>query len=86
MNKELGPMNDCDFPLEKEIEHILSLPKLRLLSTYTVSIKPLASGCLVSVGCKDLAFSTLEEGLKEVNGYFDNPHEAYKKWFKILNQ
>jgi hypothetical protein len=43
-------------------------------------------GCVVSVGCKEIPFTTVDEALVEINGYIKDPYEAHKKWNEIFNK
>ena len=57
-----------------------------ILKNYEVTIKPLDSGATVRVGCKTIAFSTLEAALIDVNLYFKDPQTSYKHWMKEFNK
>lgn len=50
------------------------------LRDYQVVIKFLSIGCVISVGCKEIAFTTVKEGMKALNDYVANPHETRKIW------
>ena len=51
-----------------------------ILRSNEVSIEVLDCGAVVRVGCKKIAFSTVEEALKEINLYFKDTVSSYKKW------
>ena len=51
-----------------------------ILRSNEVSIEVLDCGAVVRVGCKKIAFSTVEEALKEINLYFKDTVFSYKKW------
>jgi hypothetical protein len=57
-----------------------------ILKNYEVTIKPLDSGATVRVGCKTIAFTTLEDALENVNFYFKDPQTSYKHWMKEFNK
>jgi hypothetical protein len=38
------------------------------------------------VGCKEIAFTSIEEAMKEVNAYVANPRELEKKYNKLINE
>ena len=57
-----------------------------ILRQYEVSIKPLDSGVVIRVGCKSIAFNSLEDALVHVNLYFKDPVTSYKKWTKLFNE
>lgn len=55
------------------------------LREYEIRIKFLNRGCIVSVGCKDIAFEDPTNAMAAVNAYVANPWEEQKKWRKILD-
>ena len=55
------------------------------LREYEIRIKFLHRGCLVSVGCKDIAFENPMDAMEAINAYVANPWEEQKKWRKILD-
>jgi len=55
------------------------------LREYEIRIHFLNRGCIVHVGCKSIAFETVESAMKEVNEYVNNPFDSQVKWRKILN-
>ena len=56
-----------------------------VLKEYEIRLKFLSRGMIISVGCKEIAFSETKEGLEELNKYLTNPHEEQQKWYKLLN-
>jgi len=56
-----------------------------LLKEYEIRLQFLSRGCIVQVGCKNIAFETVESAMKEVNEYVNNPFECQQKWRKILS-
>jgi len=54
------------------------------LREYEVKIRFLSRGCIVSVGCQEIAFESVETAMQELNEYVNNTHETQKKWRKIL--
>lgn len=55
------------------------------LREYELSIQFLNRGCIVHVGCKSIAFETVESAMAEVNEYVNNTWECQLKWRKILS-
>lgn len=55
-----------------------------ILKEYEVSIRVLDSGVIIRVGCKSIAFNSLEDALVHVNLYFKDPVTSYKKWTKLF--
>jgi hypothetical protein len=54
------------------------------LREYEIRIRFLGRGCIVSVGCQEIAFESVETAMQELNEYVKNPYETQKKWRKIL--
>jgi hypothetical protein len=61
-------------------------PRMETLRNWEVTIKVLTVGCIISVGCKAIAFTSLDEGLKELQEYFKDPSAARAKWSEIENK
>ncbi len=55
------------------------------LREYEISIRFLSRGCIVRVGCKEIAFEDPDYAMAQINAYVSNPWEEQKKWRKILN-
>lgn len=55
------------------------------LREYEICLRFLHRGMIISVGCKQVAFSDIKEGLEELNKYLSNPNEEQQKWRKLLN-
>lgn len=56
-----------------------------ILREYEISLRFLSRGMVIRVGCKEIAFSDVKEGLAELNKYLTNPNEEQTKWRKLLN-
>ena len=56
-----------------------------LLQEYEIRLQFLSLGCVVHVGCKSIAFETIESAMKELNEYVNNTYETQNKWRKILS-
>ena len=57
----------------------------QLLQEYEIRLQFLSRGCVVHVGCKAIAFETIESAMKELNEYVNNTYEVQKKWRTILD-
>lgn len=57
-----------------------------VLREYEIKLRFLSRGMVISVGCKEIGFSDIKEGLDELNKYLTDPYEEQKKWNKILNR
>lgn len=60
--------------------------KQELLQQYEIRIQFLSVGCIINVGCKSIAFSSVRDAMKELNDYVENPKESSDKWNKIFNE
>lgn len=60
--------------------------KQEILQQYEVRIQFLSVGCIVNVGCKSIAFNSVNEAMKELNDYVENPRESSDKWYKKFNE
>lgn len=56
------------------------------LREYELRIQFLNRGCIVHVGCKSIAFETVESAMSEVNEYVTNPWDSQQKWRKLLDR
>ena len=55
------------------------------LRDHEIRIRFLSRGCVVSVGCKEIAFESVEKAMEELNNYVANPWEQQQIWRKILD-
>ena len=69
-------------PVDQPLEYIPS--NLEVLQEYEIRLQFLSRGCVVHVGCKTIAFETIESAMKELNEYVNNTYETQKKWRNIL--
>ena len=56
-----------------------------VLREFEIRIKFLNRGCVVSVGCKDIAFEKIEDAMSALQTYVAWPYEQQKAWRKILD-
>jgi len=54
--------------------------RMEALRDYQIGIKFLSIGCVISVGCKEIPFSSIKEGMAALNNYVVNPVETRKIW------
>ena len=47
--------------------------KLETLKRWEIGILPLDRGCIVKVGCKSIAFVSIDAAYKEIGRYLENP-------------
>ena len=55
------------------------------LREFEIRIKFLNRGCVVSVGCKEIAFENVASAMDAINLYVANPWDEQQKWRKILD-
>ena len=73
-----APMNEC-------IGTGLVRGNKSLLNDHEITIRFLnGRGCIVHVGCKQIAFEDPLEAMREINEYVLDPIAAHKKWNKIF--
>ena len=56
----------------------------QVLQEYEVRLQFLSRGCLVHVGCKSIAFESVESAMKELNEYVNNTYETTKEMENII--
>ena len=84
MSEELAITNE-PMMVSKMSEKEYTPSKTEALREYEISIRFLNRGCIVRVGCKEIAFSDNEEAITELSKYFNTPYETQKSWRKILD-
>lgn len=60
--------------------------RMESLREYQISMRFLSVGVVVSVGCKEIAFTTVKEAMEAINKYVESPYEESKRWHQIFNQ
>jgi hypothetical protein len=56
------------------------------LRDHEVRIRFLTIGCVVSVGCKEIPFTTIKEGMEALNQYVAKPYETRQIWEKRFQE
>ena len=57
------------------------------LTNYEINIRFLSGrGCIISVGCKQIAFEDNQTAMLALNAYVSSPVEESKRWNRIFNQ
>ena len=56
------------------------------LREYEVGIIFLTLGCIISVGCKKIPFTTIKEGMEALNEYIARPYETRQLWEKRFQE
>lgn len=57
-----------------------------MLREYELKVKFFSVGCVVTVGCKEIAFATVDEAAAEIHDYLKDPYESHKRWNDIFNK
>jgi len=69
--------------MEEQVEYRPS--NKEALREYEIRIRFLSRGCIVQVGCKEIAFESVEKAMASINEYVVNPYDEQQKWRKILD-
>jgi hypothetical protein len=60
---------------------------MEFLRDYEIIIRFLSGrGCVIRVGCKEIAFEDNQKAMEALNSYVSNPYEESKKWNQIFNK
>jgi hypothetical protein len=68
-------------PVEKYIPS-----RLECLRDYEIGIKFLSRGCIINVGCKQVAFSTIKEAMNAFTDYINDPYTTRQIWEKKFQE
>ena len=60
--------------------------RTELLQRNEISIQFMSVGCVIRIGCKSIPFESVEDAMKELNEYVNNPRKSTKKWEKIFGK
>jgi hypothetical protein len=60
--------------------------RTELLQRHEIVLQFMSVGCVIRIGCKSIPFESVEDAMKELNAYVNNPHESIKKWEKIFGK
>lgn len=89
MMEDSGPMTErsMEQPMEERSMVKEYRPsRMESLREYQISMRFLSVGVVVSVGCKEIAFTTVKEAMEAINKYVESPYEESKRWHQIFNQ
>jgi hypothetical protein len=64
----------------------VKLNRNQLLRENEIFIRFLSRGCIIRVGCKEIAFEDTDNAMNELMEYAKDPYKTSEKWHKILNQ
>ena len=70
--------------VEQSVEYKPS--RSQVLRDYPINIEFLTIGCIVRVGCKEIAFEDVNKAMSQLNEYVTgDTYEVQKQWRKILD-
>jgi len=84
MREEQDLMNAAN-PIQELTKIEYKPSNQQVLQEYDMRIEFLSRGCIVRVGCKSIAFESVESAMKEINEYVNNAYEIQNKWRKLLD-
>jgi hypothetical protein len=61
-------------------------PRSEALKEYEVRIKFFTLGCVVSVGCREVPFTSIAEGMQALNAYVADPDGEAQKWNELFRK
>lgn len=61
-------------------------PVTEMLKENNIEIRFLSIGCVIRVGCKEIAFEDRDKAMVELMDYVRDPHTATKKWMKRFDE
>jgi hypothetical protein len=73
-----------DQPMEQPMGKEYRPSNLEVLQEYEINIRFLSRGCVVRVGCKEIAFERVEDAMSALQTYVTWPYDQQKAWRKIL--
>jgi hypothetical protein len=90
--------NENDLPMMAEAPQVEKMPEPEMdqpkewrpcnsqaLREHEINIRFLNRGCIVRVGCKEIAFEDVHQAMREINEYVNYPWDVQQKWRKILD-
>jgi hypothetical protein len=84
MDEQMNAQPSLQPTMEKE-EGEYRPSKAELLREYEIGIRFLHRGCIVRVGCKEIAFTDITEAMAKINEYVaGDTYEIQKQWRKLL--
>ena len=76
MTEKIVSMDDCEYKPSRS----------ECLREHDVRIRFLTLGCVIEVGCKNIPFTTVTEGMQALNEYVAKPYEIRKIWNKKFQE
>jgi len=72
LSREGAPLPEPSMPKQRS--------KQEILQEYNIGIRFLSRGCTVEVGCKTIAFTTVEEAMAAIRNYVSDPETVGEYW------
>jgi hypothetical protein len=89
MNEELEPTMEPMSAMEEPMTELAKEyrpSKQEALREYEIKIRFLSRGCIVKVGCKEIAFEDFSRAMAELNEYVTgDTYGIQQKWRKLLD-
>ena len=60
--------------------------RMECLRDYEIGIRFLSRGCVINVGCKQVAFSTIKEAMNAFTDYINDPYTTRQIWEKRFQE
>jgi len=60
--------------------------RMECLRDYEIGIRFLSRGCVINVGCKQVAFSTIKEAMNAFTDYINDPYATRQIWEKKFQE
>jgi hypothetical protein len=60
--------------------------RMDCLREYEIGIRFLSVGCIINVGCKQIAFTTVKEAMNAFTDYVNDPYTARQLWEKRFQE
>lgn len=76
--EDLGRLLREEAPLPEPV--VKKLTKQQILEQYSIGIRFLSKGCIVEIGCKTIAFTTVEEAMQAIQYYVADPDTVGEYW------
>ncbi len=86
MQAEIGPQSTMQEEPQNPRPLYLKETRNEMLKSWEINIKFFSVGCVVNVGCKSIAFESIDKMMKELQSYVEHPYEAREKWDKIIEE
>jgi hypothetical protein len=80
--EQVTELPDIQAPEQEQVK----LNRNQLLREYEIAIRFLSRGCVIRVGCKEIAFEDTDNAMNELMEYAKDPYKTSEKWHKILNE